>query len=110
MEKKVTIRQSRDEDGLRYLGASVTPDGQVIIEGQDLGAAVAGFFGEGLTEYEYGFTIQAVDLPSLLDALGEKSDVLSALQRHFQNPNATDPKSFLDAHSIPYEFWSRVGD
>jgi hypothetical protein len=110
MGKSVVLWQIRDQLGARNLWASLTPNGDVQIEGQDLGDGVENFWGKSYTEYEYAMTIQATDVPALLDALGSETDVLSALQKHFENSNTSDPKSFLEEHGVPYEFWSRIGE
>ena len=110
MEKSVELRRSQDSYGTRYLGAILTENGDVRIEGQDLGSGLQEIFGEGITEYEYIFTIMAQAVPALLNALGAKGNVLVALQRQFTDPAAEDPKTFLDKHEVPYEFWNRMGD
>lgn len=108
--KTVALRSTQDEGGPRHLRATLTPDGDVHIEGQDFGAAVEKFFGEGYTEYEYALTVRAADVPKLLAALGADRDPLSALQSYFGDPDTPDPQSFLKDHDIPFEFWSRVGE
>lgn len=110
MEETVVLHHCRDADGLRHLGATLTPEGDVQIEGQDLGRGVEAFWGEGFREYEYAFTIRAADVPALLAALGTETNVLGALQRHFSDPTARGPRAFLEAHGVPYEFWSRLGE
>lgn len=110
MEKSVVLRSSRDKGGSRFLGATLLENGDVRIEGQDLGPGVENVFGQGYTEYEYIMTIRVKNVPALLQALGAKSDVLSALQKYFGDPSTEDPRSFLKNHNIPFEFWSRVGD
>ena len=55
MVNYVTLRDTRDEGGSRHLSASLKGDGTLIIEGQDLGPGVEGFFGSGLTEYEWAW-------------------------------------------------------
>lgn len=110
MNQPVTLRQTRDELGSRYLQATLAPNGNVVIEGQDLGQGVAQFFGEGLTEYEFAMTIQAADVPLLLKALATQSNVLIALQQQFQSQSNLEPGAFLEAHNVPYTFWSRIGD
>lgn len=110
MQRTVVLRQTQDENGPRHLRATLTKNGDVQIEGQDFGAAVEQFFGEGFTEYEYALKIQSADVPRLLDALGASRHPLAALQKHFENPDVADPQSFLQEHGIPFEFWSRVGE
>lgn len=46
----VVLRDMRDARGSRYLGASIKANGDLVIEGQDLGPAVEEFF--GVSEYE----------------------------------------------------------
>lgn len=106
----VILRQTRDESGSRYLQATLYANGDVAIEGQDLGKGVEAFWGEGLTEYEFAMTIRAADVPLLHQALAAQGDVLLALKQWFASQSSLEPGAFLDAHNIPYEFWSRVGD
>lgn len=110
MNERVVLQHARDDQGIRHLEASLTASADLIIQGQDLGPGVERFFGQGLREYEYTITVRKADVPALLSALGAKDDVLGALQRHFLNPKSGDPRSFLDEHGIPHDFWSRIGD
>jgi hypothetical protein len=110
MSKTVVLRDTRDQLGTRYLGATLAANGDVIIEGQDLGAGVEEFFGEGLREYEYVITVRGAEIPALLQALGTETDVLMALQKRFGNGVKTDLATLLKAQNIPYDFWSRIGD
>lgn len=108
--KTVTLRNDEDDLGTRYLGAKLTPEGDVWIEGQDLGDGVEKFFGKGIREYEWVWTIVASDVAALLAALGTKAHVLSALKKRFSDENAIHLEPFLQEHGVPYEFWSRMGD
>jgi hypothetical protein len=105
---RVVLRKVRDADGTRHLQASLTRDGDVLIEGQDLGAGVERAL--GVYEYEWAWTIRAPDVPLLLGALGATSDVLSALREQFSEDRAARLMDFLDSHNIPYERWSRMGE
>jgi hypothetical protein len=105
---KVVLRNSRDEKGTRYLEASLRVNGDLVIEGQDLGSGVEDVF--GFYEYEWSWAIAAEDVSELLAALGAESDVLSALRERFSGDRAGDLKEFLDAQSIRYASWSRIGD
>lgn len=104
----VVLRQVKDADGLRLLEASVTVEGDVLIEGHDLGDGVERAL--GFREYEWTWTIPAASVPNLLQALGAEGNVLSALADRFSGDNAARLGSFLDANGIPTNRWSRLGD
>ena len=57
MTTSVSLRRTSDAGGSRYLDASIKPNGNLVIEGQDLGPAVDEFF--GVTEYVWNRTIAA---------------------------------------------------
>ena len=104
----VVLRQVKDADGSRLLEASVTANGDVLIEGHDFGDGVERVF--GVREYEWAWTIPSASIPSLLHALGATDNVLFALKEQFSGDNATLLSSFLEANEIPTERWSRLGD
>ena len=108
--KKVTLRNLRDNQGIRYLTASLLSDGTLKIEGQDLGEGVERVFGPNNCEYEWSYTIQPPDVLALASALGDGGNVLFALRKRFSGDDAADLKQFMDEHGIRYAFWSRVGD
>lgn len=105
----VTLRDTRDEDGTRHLSARLKGDGALLIEGQDLGPGVERFFGPGLTEYEWVWTIRPSGVRTLKLALAA-DDVLVALRDRFSGDAAANLQTFLDDNGVPYEPWSRVGD
>lgn len=104
--KSAVLRSERGSGDSRHLEASLTPEGDLVIEGQDLGDTVEKYY--GFREYEWIWTIRAGDIPILLKALGVASDVLSALNQRFNGNNAADLKALLDSHEIPHEVWSRM--
>ena len=106
--RRVVLRDVSDAEGTRHLQAKLTREGDLVIEGQDLGAGVRRAL--GVYEYEWVWTIGARDVPSLLAALGTTSDVLSALRERFSDDLSADLGSFLKSHDIPYKTWSRMGD
>ncbi len=106
--KTVVLRNTRDAQGTRYLEASINAEGDLVIEGQDIGPGVEEFF--GVSEYEWAWTISARDCDELLDALGAKSDLLSALGERFAGEHAADIQPFLEAEGIRFEAWGRTGD
>ena len=112
-ERSVTLLDSRTPAGHEHLSARVTTDGDVLIEGQDLGSGVVAFWGSGLSEYEYAHRIASSDVPRLIAALGGKrgADVLALLAGRFSTAKAcAGITDFLRDHGIVSEFWNRVGD
>jgi hypothetical protein len=112
LKRKILLRSTRDASGSRNLWAKINAEGDLVIEGQDLGSGVSEFWGPGNTEYEWDWTIRKESLPKLVAELGggEDGDVLSLLAARFFGDAAAEIESFLKAHEIPFEFWSRVGD
>ena len=104
----VVLRDVKDADGSRLLQASLTPGGDIVIEGWDFGAGVERVF--GVREYEWVWTIPAASVGALLHALQATSDVLTALKDRFSGENAAELGAFLEAHGIETDRWSRVGD
>jgi hypothetical protein len=106
----MVLRDRRDAGGTRWLGAAWR-DGAIVIEGQDLGPGVEAAFGEGLTEYEWTWTIPPEGIASLVEALGgtHDDDPLVLLKRWF-DAHGVDPGSHLREAGVPVDFWSRVGD
>ncbi len=91
-----------------YLRASVTAEGNLLIEGSDFGDGVERAL--GVREYEWAWTIPAISIPALLRALGIADDLLSALEERFSGDNAALLDSFLESNGIPTERGSRLGD
>ena len=107
MTRSAVLRDIRDSGGSRHLKASIKPNGDLVIEGQDLGPAVEEFF--GVMEYEWAWTVAAKDCEKLRAVL-ETTDLLTALAERFSGENAADLQNFLESNDIPYEPWSRMGD
>ena len=108
--RSITLRHSHDVLGSQYLGASISADGTLTIEGQDIGDGVERIFGTGNREYEWTWTIESKDIAELKSALESGDDVLVALAERFSNDAAAELQPFLDEHGIHYECWSRIGD
>ena len=102
------LRDVDDDQGTRHLEAKVKGKGDLVIEGQDLGAGVQRTL--GFDEYEWVLTIRARDVPSLSAALGTPSDLLLALRERFSGDRAAELDSFLKSHDIPYETWTWMGE
>jgi hypothetical protein len=105
---QVVLRDIRHGGDSRWLAASLTDDGDLLIEGCDRGAAVEGLF--GAREYEWSWTIRTADLARLRAALGCSDDVLRGLQASFSGDAAAGLKAFLDDHGVAHDVWSRTGD
>jgi hypothetical protein len=105
---QVVLRDIRDGGDSRWLAASVTEHGDLLIEGCDRGDAVEGLFGS--REYEWSWTIPSADLARLRQALGCSDDVLKGLQASFSGDAAAGVKAFLEDHAIVHDVWSRIGD
>lgn len=106
--RHVVLRDERTPRDLRHLDASYSGDGDLVIEGQDLGDSVEAAF--GYREYEWTWTIARADLPKLAQALDSPPDVLLAFGERFRGPAAAGLSTFLEEHGIPYKGWSRIGD
>ena len=107
-QTRAILRDERSEGDLRYMAATYSSEGSLVIEGQDLGNAVEAAF--GCREYEWTWTIARTDLPKLVAALDTRSDLVAALEKRFEGPAAAGLSAFLQEHRIPYESWSRTGD
>lgn len=106
MTRKVVLRDIEDRLGIQHLQATLTPDGDLVFEGQDIEKGVEETLGS--KEHEWAWTIRAPDIAALLQAMGTTGDMLSALKERFSGEKAADIKSFLEGHGIPHDFWSRM--
>lgn len=110
--RRIVLQKERRAADSRNLWASLGENGDLIIEGQDLGPEVERFWGAGMSEYEWAITVRSAKVPRLVSALGgeEGDDVLTLLaDRYRENPRSAT-QTFLDEQGIPNEVWSRVGD
>jgi hypothetical protein len=110
--KSIVLRDTRDSDGVRHLGAERREDGGIVIEGQDLGPGVERVFGQGNTEYEWAWSIGPDAIAATIAALGgsEGDDALRLLKDWTDAHGGKDPGSDLREAGVAIEFWSRVGD
>ena len=106
--KKVILRQEKSKTDYRYLGAEIKENGDLIFEGQDLGSGVEGAF--WASEYEWYWTVKAVDIPKFQNAIGSSSNILKSLKKNFSGHNAAKLYEFMQDNEIPFESYSRVGD
>ncbi len=110
--EQVVLRDLTDAGGRRFLEARRREDGGITILGQDLGSGVESAFGEGLTEYEWGWQIAPKDVPAAIAALGGHpgDDPLRVMANWHAAHGGEDPGSHLKDAGVPIAFWSRVGD
>lgn len=81
MARTVVLGEQHDDDGLWMRSVTLDDEGDLVIEGHDLGPGVERLMGAGLREYEFVRTVRAADVPPVVQALGlaEAVDVLDAL-------------------------------
>jgi hypothetical protein len=84
-------------------------DDNLVISGQDLQSGRA--FGTEISEYEYGLTVAASDVPAVLAALNAapEADVLEVLQLFGAELVKVGESRWLAQIGIEAEFWSRAG-
>jgi hypothetical protein len=110
--RMLVLRDERDGPDRRSLLAYTAPNGDFVLDGQDLGPTVEHLFGEGIREYEWTRTIEASDVPSLVELLQSSpgTDVQLALEAWLTSHAAADLEKLIEAGGLASTFWSRVGD
>lgn len=110
-KRTVVLRHEADGPDRRALDAYLEPNGDFILDGQDLGPSVERLFGAGIREYEWKRTIPAAEVPKLLAALraGPDGDVLNALERWLVTHPSQQLEQLIVKHAISSHFWSRMG-
>lgn len=109
-ERSRTVSLRAEDDGVdrRFLDAYIDAEGNLHIDGQDLGPGTAIVSSDG--EYEWFETIRAEHLPRLKGLLGmaPNEDLLDALMRKWSGPRAGDLEMLLKDSDIPVELfvWS----
>lgn len=108
--KTVVIRNTKDADDTRYLGARLNSSGDLLIEGHDIGPGVSKVFGGGLDEYEWSYTVKSKDLLFLIRALGGKEgdDILDLIVDRCTGERAVDLEEVIRKDKIPHEFWNWI--
>ena len=105
---QVTLREERTKGDYRFLGAELKENGDLVIEGQDLGNGVKCAF--GCVEYEWCWTIKANDIPLFKKAIGSEKEILEILETYFSREKASGLYEFMQNNKIPFDSWSRIGD
>jgi hypothetical protein len=104
----VVLRDERGPSNVRRLIAKYAANGDLEFEGQDIGSGVNTSM--GYREYEWTLTIKESDLLNLKRALNARTHLLAAIKARFYGENAILIEEFLKNHSIPFDFWNRLGD
>ena len=88
--RPVVLRDERNGPDTRHLEAYLDDEGNLHIDGHDLGPGTAPVSDDG--EYEWFETIAAVDLPRLVKLLGgaDGEKVLDLLARKYTGPAASE--------------------
>jgi hypothetical protein len=82
-------------------GMSTGPREKATFSGQDLGGY------PGADEYEYFFSVDPDELRAALGAASE-ADLTQAVLTHADEIVTTGERSWLDAHSVSYDFHSHM--
>jgi hypothetical protein len=100
------LRDEQIGDDRRNLWAYVGSDGRLHIDGQDLGPGTAMVSPDG--EYEWFRTIQAEDVPRLVELLGgdDGSEVLDLLESRYSGPGSYELERLIRESDIPTTFFA----
>ena len=108
MSVKVRLQDEKRQDGSWLsMWAHLRDDGQLVLEGHDLGPVTELLSDDG--EYQWAHTYAAVDVPAVVRALGgrEGDDVLVVLRQHWAgNDRVKVLTRALRDSGIPHERWS----
>ncbi|MBI5596380.1 MAG: hypothetical protein HY928_09865 [Elusimicrobia bacterium] len=107
--RKVVLREERDGSDSRHLWAYLDDEGDLHIDGQDLGPGTAPVSPDG--EYEWHQTIRKKDLHRLMLLLGGAAgdDLLDLLGKNWSGPRSGDLEKLLRESGIPTEFSAYSG-
>ena len=110
--RMLVLRDERDGPDRRSLLAYTAPNGDFVLDAQDLGPTIERLFGEGIREYEWTRTILAGDVPTLVELLGANpgTDVQLAMEAWLSTHAAADLEKLIEAGGLDSTFWSRLGD
>lgn len=108
--RTVTLREARDGADTRSLHARLDAQGNLCIEGHDLGPTVSGLLGG--SEYEWAISVAAEAVPAYVQVLGGApgDDALDCLRVAIADQPDCADLAFLRRCGVPCSFWSRVGD
>lgn len=112
MSRTVLLAEERGDDGLMVRSVTLTDDGDLVIEGHDVGRGVGKFFGAESSEYEFVSTVRAADVPAVRRALGlgEDADLLDTLVARYGGQGTAELERIIKGARIAVKRWSRIGD
>ena len=93
--RKITLRERRTEEDVSILEAMINDDGDLVLEGHDVGKAPQEFWGD--SDYEYARVIKKQYKDKILHLLTEE-----------QFDTNSDSKKWLDEKGIPGKFWRTI--
>lgn len=96
-----------DADGLMWRAVTLSGDGLAIV-GHDLGEGVERAFGCREYEFERHLPVDEVSTLRGLLGLSVSDDLLAELVERF--PSTHQLETFVTAHGLGADFWSRSGD
>ncbi len=104
-ERVVTLRSEKRGADSRALWASLTEDGDLRIDGQDLGPATSPVSPDG--EYEWIQVIRKSDIPDLLSLLGAEpsEDVLEILEASWSGERSYALERLLRESDVKVELF-----
>jgi hypothetical protein len=108
----VTLRDERTASGTRSLVVRLEPNGDLLVQGQDLGRGVESALGEGVREYEWSRKVRAAELPRVLSAFEAEDGraLLAIFHQRFSGPQAAGLDAALESTGVTIERWARYGD
>lgn len=106
---KVLLFHLKNESIKITIEAFFDADGNLVIDGYDIGKTVGEYFGD--IDYEYSTTVSPAEVVKLYHLLGieegAKTDLLLALQRRFNtNTCYSEIQGLLDNNGIRYNGFS----
>jgi len=97
-----------ESDEIKVLVEAYFENGDLLIDGYDIGERVKEFWGD--SDYEYTTRVVAASLPALYAALGISGDqqflLLTLADRFHDNDCYSKIQKFLEDHKVPYSGWS----
>jgi hypothetical protein len=108
-KRAVTLRDEHNGEDHRHLSASLDSNGNLVIEGHDLGPGTAMISSDG--EYEWTTTVAAGDIGRLLELLGAARDanILDVLVASYTGRGSYELETIIRESDIEVERWSWSG-